>query len=154
VDSGKLDVGRRFFLPCTLYNSSQDLIGTQTEDLGFLQGKRVSGEGTIEEGIESYDDFADKTDCLERGDFEVGILLIVDKTEEELYEISPLIVWELDCGNGGDDLGGKVACLLERRCEGFEGLLLDLVLCVYGELQPPIRVFLLPCRVLERGEAR
>jgi hypothetical protein len=152
MDSSELDIRGRLLLPCALDDGCQDFIRTQAEDLGFLQEKRVSGRRAKQGGIWTHDDFADETDCLEGGDFEVGILLVVDEAEKKLYEISPLIIREFDCGNGGNDLRGKIASLLQWRCEGFKSLLFDLILSVYGELKPPIRVFLLPCRVLEREE--
>lgn len=41
VDCGELDIGGRLLFPCAVNDGGEDFIGPETEDLGFLERKRV-----------------------------------------------------------------------------------------------------------------
>lgn len=41
MDCGELDIGGRLLFPCAVNDGGEDFIGPETEDLGFLERKRV-----------------------------------------------------------------------------------------------------------------
>jgi hypothetical protein len=92
--------------------------------------------------------FTDKSNSLKGRFFDIHILLVVDEAEEDFDEILPLIMGELDGGDGGDNLSGELACSLIWRTEGHEGVLFKLIADVGVEVEPSLGELFLPCWVL------
>ena len=75
-------------------------------------------------------------------------MLAIDKAQEDFNQIIPLAFGELDGGNGGYDLGGKVSSLGTGGTKGQQGILLDLGLDIVAECKPSCAVLCLPGRLL------
>ena len=101
---------------------------------------------------------ADEADRLQGRDLEIRVRLVVDKAQENLDEVRPLALRELDGGDRGHDLGSERAGLLLWRGEGEERVLLDLGALIDAEGHPFRGEFLLTRGFLlwwgcERGDA-
>lgn len=43
VDGGELDIWRRLFLSCAMYDCCEDIVCSNAEDIGFLSGRSRDG---------------------------------------------------------------------------------------------------------------
>jgi hypothetical protein len=94
---------------------------------------------------------ADEADGGERRDAEVDLGLVVHEAEQDVDQVVPLQLRELDGGDGGDDHRREPARALVRGRERGEGLALDLGLGALVEREPARGVVLLPRDLLRTG---
>ena len=70
--------------------------------------------------------------------------MVTDEAKEDADDVHPLAHWELHGRDGRDDLGGDGADLGSGGGEGYECILLDLVLRAVVEGEPAVGVVGLP----------
>ena len=176
VDGGELDLWARLLLSRTLHDSRQDLVRLRRENLGFLQetieeicdqlklqapraqtrpaptarlgAEPRAGEGRGARRLSTHDGLADETESLEGVDPETGVLGVSDELEEDLDELWPVVVCELDDGDRRHHLGGDRPSSDDGRPKRAERLLLDVVPQSTVQRDPPVRDDALTGRIL------
>lgn len=99
----------------------------------------------------THNGLTNKPNRLEGRDPHVRIGLVVHESEEDLDELRPLSMRELDSGDGGDDLGRHSTNFRVGRPKGHHAVLLDLIARVVVQCKPSVRVVELSCAVLQPG---
>ena len=97
----------------------------------------------------AYDGFTNVSDGLESGDSQIDVVCIVNKRQEEVDEIWPLLVGEFNGGDRSEDLGSNGANPAGLGSKGGEDILLYFCLVLFWSVLPPESGFICTCLFLQ-----
>jgi len=96
----------------------------------------------------AYDSFTNVSDRLESGDSQIDVVCIVNKLQEEVDEIWPLLVREFNGGDRSEDLGSNGANPAGLGSKSGEDVLLYFCLVLFRSVLPPESGFVCTCLLL------